>query len=86
MNNGAAGLQFGPLMIALAIVATLLAMLVYLIALRAIRIKAEAWLEKNRHIIFSHAKNLKSDEELLEAILNSPRLQGNGVGGQTTPT
>ena len=44
--------------------------------MRAIRIKAEDWLDKNRHVLFNHALNLKSEEELLEAILNSPKLHG----------
>ena len=61
-------------------------MIVYLIAMRAIRIKAEDWLDKNRHVLFNHALNLKSEEELLEAILNSPKLHGGDHGGQSTPT
>ena len=64
----------------------MLVMIVYLIALRAIRIKAEDWLDKNRHILFNHAANLKSEDELLEAILTSERLDSQLGGAQGTPT
>lgn len=69
------GTNFGAAVVALAIVATLLVTIVYLIVLRAMRIKAENWLEKNRHILFNHANKLKTEEELLEAIINNPKLQ-----------
>lgn len=44
--------------IAIGIVVVLAVMLVYLIALRAMRIKAEEWLKANKHVLFSHAANL----------------------------
>ena len=62
------------MIIAIVIIAALLIMICYLIALRCSRIKAEEWLEKNRHILFNHANKLKTEEELLEAILKSPKL------------
>jgi len=66
--------DFYPMIIAIVIIAALLIMICYLIALRCSRIKAEEWLEKNRHILFNHANKLKTEEELLEAILKSPKL------------
>ena len=49
-------------------------MLVYLIYLRRNRIKAEEWLEQNKATLFSHAANLKSEEEILEALVKSKEL------------
>ena len=70
-NNG---VKFGPVVVAIAIVVALLVMIVYLIVLRSMRLKAEQWLERNRHVLFNHANKLKTEEEILEAILNSPKL------------
>ena len=81
-NNG---VKFGPVVIAIAIVIALLVMIVYLIVLRSMRLKAEQWLERNRHVLFNHANKLKSEEEILEAILNSPKLQTGGHIGLSTP-
>ena len=80
-----AGTNFVPAIIAIAIVVILVVMVVYLIALRSMRIKAEEWLEKNRHILFSHANKLKTEGELLDSILNSPKLEAGGQGALDTP-
>lgn len=61
-------------------------MLVYLIYLRRNRIKAEEWLEQHKNTLFSHAANLKTEEEILEALVKSKELQdmlqdGNRPGG-----
>ena len=76
-GNSGSG-SFAPVVVALAIVAALLILIVYLIVLRSMRLKAEKWLEKNKHILFSHAHKLKSDEEILQAILESPKLENGG--------
>jgi len=49
-------------------------MLVYLIVLRRNRIKAEEWLEQHKSTLFSHAANLKTEEEILEALVKSKDL------------
>ena len=67
---GATGTNGTALVIAIGIVVILCVMLVYLIALRAMRLSAESWLKENRHILFSHAANLKPEEEILEKLVN----------------
>lgn len=47
----------------------LVVMLIYLIALRHLRLKAEEWLEKNADILFNHAKNLKTEDEIIDALV-----------------
>ena len=47
------------------IVLGLLCILAYLIYLRRSRLQAEEWLETNHHVLFSHGKNLKSEEAIL---------------------
>ena len=81
-NNGVA---FSAVVVALAIVVVLLIMIVYLIVLRSLRLKAEEWLDRNRHVLFNHANKLKTEEEILEAILASPKLQTGGHIGLSTP-
>ena len=60
--------------VAMAICTFMLIMVVYLISLRYSRIKAEEWLEKNKKILFSHAADLKTEDEILEALVNSKEL------------
>ena len=50
-------------------------MLIYLIVLRRNRIKAEEWLEQHKSTIFSQAANLKTEEEILEALVKSKELK-----------
>ena len=57
------------------IVVILFVMLVYLIVLRRNRIKAEEWLEQNKGTLVSHAANLKTEEEILEALVKSKELK-----------
>ena len=71
-GKGTLGVQIA---ISVAIVIVLFVMLVYLIYLRRNRIKAEEWLEQNKATLFSHAANLKSEEEILEALVKSKELQ-----------
>ena len=71
-GKGTLGVQIA---ISVAIVIILFVMLVYLIYLRRNRIKAEEWLEQNKATLFSHAANLKSEEEILEALVKSKELQ-----------
>ena len=70
-GKGTLGVQIA---ISVAIVIILFVMLVYLIYLRRNRIKAEEWLEQNKATLFSHAANLKSEEEILEALVKSKEL------------
>lgn len=62
------------IIISLAIVIILFIMLVYLIYLRRNRIKAEEWLENNKSILFNSALGLKSEEEILEALVKSQKV------------
>lgn len=71
-GKGALGVQIA---ISIAIVIVLFVMLVYLIYLRRNRIKAEEWLEQHKNTLFSHAANLKTEEEILEALVKSKELQ-----------
>lgn len=71
-GNGTLGVQIA---ISIAIVVVLFVMLVYLIYLRRNRIKAEEWLEQHKNTLFSHAANLKTEEEILEALVKSKELQ-----------
>ena len=50
-------------------------MLVYLIFLRRKRIKAEEWLEQHKNTLFSQSANLKTEEEILEALVKSKDLK-----------
>ena len=77
-QSGSGSGTLAPVVVACAIVVALLILLVYLIALRFMRLKAEKWLEKNKHILFSHAHKLRSDEDILQAILDSPKLENGG--------
>lgn len=52
------------------IVLGLLILLGYLIYLRKSRIQAEEWLEQHEHILFSHAKNIKSEEDILQSLVD----------------
>ena len=52
------------------IVIGLLVLLGYLIYLRKSRIAAEEWLESHENILFSHAKNIKSEEEILQSLVD----------------
>ena len=63
------------LIISFVIVFVLFVMLVYLIHLRRNRIKAEEWLEQNKSILFNSALGLKSEEEILEALVKSQKMQ-----------
>lgn len=49
----------------------LLVLLGYLILLRAQRLSAEEWLENNSHILFTHAKKIKADEDILEQLVDA---------------
>ena len=53
----------------IALVIFLFAMLIYLIYLRRARIQAEEWLELNKNTLFSQHSNLKSEEEILDALV-----------------
>ena len=55
--------------------AILFVMLVYLIVLRRNRIKAEEWLEQHKNTLFSQQANLKTEEEILEALVKSQEMQ-----------
>lgn len=63
------------IIISLSIVIVLFIMLVYLIFLRRNRIKAEEWLEQNKSILFNSALGLRSEEEILEALVKSQKMQ-----------
>ena len=63
------------ILISLTIVIILFLMLVYLIYLRRNRIKAEEWLEQNKNILFNSALGIKSEEEILEALVKSQKMQ-----------
>ena len=63
-----------PKSIAIAIVVFLVIMIIYLIQLRYARLQAEDWLEKNRKILFSHAVDLKTEDEILDALVNSKEI------------
>ena len=52
-------------------------MLVYLIYLRRARIQAEEWLELHKGTLFSQTANLKTEEEILEALVKSKELKDN---------
>ena len=71
-GKGTLGIQIS---ISIAIVIVLFVMLVYLIYLRRNRIKAEEWLEQHKNTLFSHSANLKTEEEILEALVKSKELQ-----------
>ena len=71
--NSSSSLGF-QIAVSITIVVVLFVMLVYLIYLRRNRIKAEEWLEENKHILFSGAKNLKTEEEILEALVKSKEM------------
>ena len=87
-GSGTLGIQIS---ISIAIVVILFVMLVYLIYLRRNRIKAEEWLEQHKNTLFSHSANLKTEEEILEALVKSKELQDllqdrnrNGSAGNVT--
>jgi len=50
-------------------------MLVYLIYLRRNRMEAERWLQNNRNILFNSALGLKSEEEILEALVKKQKME-----------
>ena len=60
-------------------------MVIYLIFLRYTRIQAEEWLKANKKILFSHAADLKTEEEILEALVNSKELT-NMLKNRNMPT
>lgn len=81
-GSGTFGMQIA---ISICIVILLFIMLVYLIVLRRARILAEEWLEQHKSMLFSHATNLKTEEEILDALVKSKELQDhlenrNGAG------
>jgi len=57
------------IIVIIALVIFLFAMLIYLIYLRRARIQAEEWLELNKNTLFSQHSNLKSEEEILDALV-----------------
>ena len=61
--------------ISVCIVLALFAMLVYLIYLRRARIQAEEWLELHKNTLFSSTANLKTEEEILEALVKSKEFK-----------
>ena len=71
-GKGTLGIQIA---ISIIIVIILFAMLVYLIFLRRKRIKAEEWLEQHKNTLFSQSANLKTEEEILEALVKSKDLK-----------
>ena len=50
------------------------ALLVYLVFLRRNKIKAEEWLETHRNTIFNHGSNYKTEEEVIEALVQQQEL------------
>jgi len=48
----------------------LLVLLGYLIFLRQSRLSAEDWLEANHHMLFSHAKGIKPEEDILDCLVD----------------
>ena len=52
-----------------AVVAVIYAMLVYLILLRRSKIKAEEWLETHKNTLFNHGSHFKTEEEVIEALV-----------------
>ena len=71
-GKSALGIQIA---ISITVVVILFIMLIYLIVLRRNRIKAEEWLEQHKSTIFSQAANLKTEEEILEALVKSKELK-----------
>ena len=71
-GKGTLGVQIA---ISIIIVIILFVMLVYLIFLRRKRIKAEEWLEQHKNTLFSQSANLKTEEEILEALVKSKDLK-----------
>ena len=61
--------------ISVIMVIVLFLLLVYLIYLRRNRIKAEEWLEQHKNTLFSQTANLKTEEEILEALVKSKELK-----------
>ena len=61
--------------ISIAVLALMLALVIYLIVLRKNRLACEEWLLQNKHILFTHAKNLKSEEEILEELVKGKELR-----------
>ena len=51
------------------VVIGLLILLGYLIYLRHSRLAAEEWLEAHHHLLFSHAKNIKAEEDILDSLV-----------------
>ena len=84
-GKGTRGVQIA---VSITIVLILFLMLVYLIVLRRNRIKAEEWLEQHKSTLFSHAANLKTEEEILEALVKSKELKDllENRNALTTPT
>ena len=74
--------------IAIAIVCCgiLAVMLTYLIYLRKLRLDAEEWLDNNRKTLFTHAKNLKSDDDILEILANGKDELLRRIGNRNIPT
>ena len=67
--TGSSDAQVFQIIVIVALVIFLFAMLIYLIYLRRARIQAEEWLELNKNTLFSQHSNLKSEEEILDALV-----------------
>jgi len=73
----------------IALVTFLFGMLIYLIYLRRARIQAEEWLELNKNTLFSQHSNLKTEEEILEALVKckeKERIQKEEANAQGSPS
>lgn len=84
-NRGNAGPQGVGIGIAIAVCAIMVVMLLYLIMLRKDRVKAEEWLEAHHKILFTHARCLKSDDDILEELLKHEERQRE-LGNHHRPT
>jgi len=60
------------------IVAGLLVLLCYLICLRRSRLNSEEWLEEHKHMLYSHAKNIKSEGDILKSLVDHIENFSNG--------
>ena len=73
------------LAVSLLIVLALFAMLIYLIYLRRARIQTEEWLELNKNTLFNQKSNLRTEEEILEALTKyKESREENGAGDKST--
>jgi len=81
-NAGPQGVAVG---ISIAVVAIMIVLLLYLIMLRKNRLTAEEWLDAHRKILFTHAKCLKSEDDILEELLRHEDKQRE-LGNHHRPT